>query len=128
MRTLMPCGTRAAYQRHRLKERRGEPEVCRDPDACRDAYNAYYRGYDKAQPGAVRLRRALAEDARRRAKIRLSAAHPERFEALTAELLPAKGGSRHLARQAARTRLAHEYPDQYARLHAEERAERGLTR
>ena len=128
MRTLMPCGTRAAYQRHKLKERRGNPEVCHDPDACRDAYNAYYRGYDKALPAAVRLRRALVEDARRTAMARLGQAHPERLAELTAELLPAKDGSRHLARQAARTRLAREHTDEYARLHAEERAKRGLDR
>lgn len=121
MRTLMPCGTRAAYLRH---YKRGEPI----DDACRDAYNAYYRDYRKGLPGAVRLRYALVEDARRRAKNRLSDAHPDRFEALTAELQPAKGGSRHLARQAARTRLAREHTDEYARLHAEERAKRGLDR
>lgn len=119
MRPPPRCGTRAGYQRHR---KHGEPV----DDACRDAYNAYYRDYYAAMPTCVRLRYAALDAARRQARARLSHAHPARFAALVAELLPAKG--RHaLAKSAARTRLANEHPEQYARLLAEERAERGLT-
>ncbi|WP_433225466.1 hypothetical protein [Actinomadura formosensis] len=113
-----PCGTHSAYTRH---VRLSEPV----DEACRVAHNTYQRDYSATLPAAVRLRYALRKDARRHALIRLGEAHPDRLAELMAEL--ATGGQRGWqVRPAARRRLATEHPAEFARLHAQERAERGL--
>lgn len=68
---LAPCGTPAAYQRHR---RRGE-EI---DDACREAINAYNRAYAEAHPHITEVRRA-GSIIRAEAIRRLIASDPEAF-------------------------------------------------
>ncbi|TDB86462.1 hypothetical protein E1264_17850 [Actinomadura sp. KC216] len=95
---VQPCGSRAAYQRE----------------------------YRKRMPLQVRVRHALREEARRAALVRLAEEQPDLMDELMAELM-ADGGKQWQVRIAARHRLAHECPEQFARLYAKEKAQRGLT-
>lgn len=107
---LAPCGTIAAYSRHR---RRGE-EI---DDACRTAWNAYC---------ADKLRKSGIVRARQRAFRDLGRRYPEAFRALRDEELArevapdnaARRRARQRARQRAFTRLTRRYPEAWADLFA----------
>jgi hypothetical protein len=102
--TLMPCGTRAAYQRHL---RHDEP-AC---DACRDAMNAYSK---------PRIR------ARSRAQSRLVEIKRPEFKELLADERARRGGIYQAAWNRARVRLALNHDDLFRPLLAEELAKEGL--
>lgn len=112
------CGTHSAYLRHLY---------LREPidKACRLAHAAYQRDYRKKMPFRAKLRHAEREAARRDALARLAEAHPGRAEELIAEL--ADGRKAWQVRISARRRLAAEHPQEFARLFAAAKTERGIT-
>lgn len=123
-RQLKPCGSVAAYSRH---IKRGEPV----DDDCRAARRTYQAEYRALLPAHLRNSGPSQKDsiaARYRAMVRLSEmeAHRERFTELVAERL-SPGQKPSKVYRPARTALAHEFPEEYARLRAEERAKRGLA-
>ncbi len=75
--TLQPCGTYAAYQRHR---KHGE-EPCAD---CRAANTEYSVQYRRNSPGE-REKNLNRMNARSRALVRLKAMHPGQYRALYTE-------------------------------------------
>lgn len=75
-----PCGTYAAYQRHKT---RGEPV----DEACRVARNAYMRGYKKSRKPALRDRERLVSMAWNAAQRRLAKRHPGEFRQIYEEEL-----------------------------------------
>lgn len=119
MRERMPCGTRGAYERH---IRHGE-NPC---DPCREAASAYFRSYRRSWPMRQKINRSRRAAERHRALYALAAAHPDLLAEIEAELA-VHGGRRALIRAKARVRLAHELPDEYARLLEQERAKEGTS-
>lgn len=72
--TPAPCGTYAAYQRHRA----ANEDAC---VPCKAAANDYQAAYRRANPQSVRQRTAT-QTAWRRAASRLAAAHRQEFDRL----------------------------------------------
>ncbi|MCP2339214.1 hypothetical protein [Actinomadura rupiterrae] len=107
---LRPCGTRAAYERHR---RHGQPI----DEACRKAKSAY-----------VYAKRGGYQRARNRALTRLARTFPEMFARLEAEHFAAdgvtsrSGGVYQRSRRRAMAELARTLPERYAPLLAAELA------
>lgn len=112
MRQLKPCGTRAAYERHR---RAGKPQ----DEACLEANR------DDNKDARAKWSRC-----RTRAFTKLMALHPADFKALRAdERAKEPGGeARSRVRQRALRRLAKKYPDIYRALLTEELAKDGGPR
>lgn len=107
-RPIPPCGTTAAFQRHRY---RGE----RPCDPCREAYNAHQAAY---------LRRTGRARARQRAYVRLAHNHPDEHKALRElelETEPVRDlAAKRRAYQRAFHRLAARHRSEFARLLYEE--------
>lgn len=84
-RELQPCGTNAAYQRHR---RHGEPV----DEACRTAHSTEMSSLKRARKEKIYAR----ERARRQAHAALAHRHPEEFARLYAAALAEElaGGAR----------------------------------